>query len=89
MELNLPFELVPNLNRIAHRIELELELLPKNHQNPSPDSDPALELIQPYSPLTETPPVGHDEVAALGHHRPQPRVEEDPRDGVPLPLGLN
>ena len=48
MELNLPFELVPNLNRIAHRIELELELLPKNHQNPSPDSDPAVELIQPY-----------------------------------------
>ena len=38
--------------------------------------------------LTETPQVGHDEVAALGHHRPQPRVEKDPRDGVPLPLQL-
>ena len=42
-------ELVLNVNQITHRIELELELMPKNHQNPSPDSDPALELIQPYS----------------------------------------
>ena len=40
-------ELVLNVNQITHRIELELELMPKNHQNPSPDSDPALELIQP------------------------------------------
>ena len=41
-------ELVLNVNQITHRIELELELMPKNHQNPSPDSDPALELIQHY-----------------------------------------
>ena len=43
-------ELVLNVNQITQRIELELELMPKNHQNPSPDSDPALELIQPYCP---------------------------------------
>ena len=49
MELIPSVELVPNVNQITHRIELELELMPKNHQNPSPDSDPALELIQPYS----------------------------------------
>ena len=47
MELIPLVELVPNVNQITHRIELELELMPKNHQNPSPDSDPALELIQP------------------------------------------
>ena len=49
MEFIPSLELVPNVNQITHRIELELELMPKNHQNPSPDSDPALELIQPYS----------------------------------------
>ena len=49
MESSLPVELVPNLNRIAHGIELELELMQKNHENPSPDSNPSLELIQPYS----------------------------------------
>ena len=48
MESSLPMELVPNLNRIAHGIELELELMQKNHENPSPDSNPSLELIQPY-----------------------------------------
>ena len=48
MESSLPVELVPNLNRIAHGIELELELMQKNHENPSPDSNPSLELIQPY-----------------------------------------
>ena len=35
------------VNQITHRIELELELMPKNHENPSPDLDPALELMQP------------------------------------------
>ena len=47
MESSLPVELVPNLNRIAHGIELELELMQKNHENPSLDSNPSLELIQP------------------------------------------
>ena len=47
MELIPLVELILNVNQITHRIELELELMPKNHQNPSPDSDPALELIQP------------------------------------------
>ena len=47
MELIPSVELVPNVNQITHRIESELEWMPKNHQNPSPDSDPALELIQP------------------------------------------
>ena len=51
MESSLPVELVPNLNRIAHGIELELELMQKNHENPSPDSNPSLELIQPYYSL--------------------------------------
>ena len=45
--INSIVELVPNVNQITNRIELELELMPKNLQNPSPDSDPALELIQP------------------------------------------
>ena len=48
MELVPLVELVPNVNQITHRIELELELMPKNHENLSPDLDPALELIQPY-----------------------------------------
>ena len=52
MESSLPVELVPNLNRIAHGIELELELMQKNHENPSPDSNPSLELIQPYWRIT-------------------------------------
>ena len=56
MELIPSVELVPKVNQITHRIELELELIPKNHENPSPDSDPALELIQPYhlpTPISE------------------------------------
>ena len=55
MESSLPVELVPNLNRIAHGIELELELMQKNHENPSPDSNPSLELIQPYFLPTLSP----------------------------------
>ena len=51
IELIPSVELVLNVNQITHRIELELELMPKNHQNPSPDSDPAVELIQPYCVL--------------------------------------
>ena len=48
MELIPPMELAPNLNGIKHQIELELELRPKYHQNPSPDSDQALELKHHY-----------------------------------------
>ena len=44
-------ELAPNLNGIKHQIELELELRPKYHQNPSPDSDQALELKHHYFPI--------------------------------------
>ena len=57
MESSLPVELVPNLNRIAHGIELELELMQKNHENPSPDSNPSLELIQPYCTRRNTTQV--------------------------------
>ena len=60
MESSIPVELVPNLNWIAHGIELELELMPKNHENPSPDLDPALELIQPYCRIsTDNTPMGN------------------------------
>ena len=42
----LPLELVPNLNWIKRRIVLYLEVMQKPHKNPSPDSDPAVELKQ-------------------------------------------
>ena len=32
---------------IQNKIELELELLPKNHESPSLELDPAVESIQP------------------------------------------
>ena len=61
------------VNQITHRIELELELMPKNHENLSPDLDPALELIKPYQ-LSALPPAFppglasvEDEMGTLEH----------------------
>ena len=33
-----------NFDPAHNEIELELELIPRNHESPSPDSNPALEL---------------------------------------------
>ena len=33
-----------NFDPAQNEIELELELIPRNHESPSPDSNPALEL---------------------------------------------
>ena len=40
-----------NFDPAHNEIELELELIPRNHESPSPDSNPALELKHHYSPL--------------------------------------
>ena len=44
MEMIPPVEWVHNLKWIKNRIEIEFKLKPKNHENPSPDSDSAVEL---------------------------------------------
>ena len=38
-----------NFDPAHNEIELELELIPRNHESPSPDSNPALELKHHYS----------------------------------------
>ena len=37
-----------NFDPAHNEIELELELIPRNHESPSPDSNPALELKHHY-----------------------------------------
>ena len=44
-----------NFDPAHNEIELELELIPRNHESPSPDSNPALELKHHYA----KPQPGH------------------------------